>query len=179
MIFDEHSEITRAARQWITYSAASPTRYDGVNQLIGNELRSNGATGITLLSGRRATLAGWLQESTAWDLIALQYGAPILAVTYAGERTDRVLGVARDTQLAQTHGIVPANLRRAHVHVQEGTGPLLDQAAAMCGRLRDSGLYHMVWAIGVTREPAGFAEPSPAVGWDRFASGLRSAASRP
>ena len=156
MISDEHDEIARAARQWITFSAASPARFDGISQLIGHELRADGATGITLLSGRRAALAGWSRESTAWDLIALQYGAPILAVTYASERTDRVLGVARETQLAQAHGIAPASLRRAHVHVQEGTGPLLDQAGVMCGRLRDSGLYHMVWAIGVSREPAGF-----------------------
>ena len=45
--------------------------------------------------------------------------------------------------------------------------------AIMCERMRDSGLYHLVWAVGVIREPVGFMEPSASVGWDRFASDLR------
>jgi len=49
----------------------------------------------------------------------------------------------------------------------------LDRVAIMCERMRDSGLYHLVWVLGVTPSPLGFAEPSTAVGWDRFASDLR------
>jgi hypothetical protein len=44
----------------------------------------------------------------------------------------------------------------------------------MCERMRGSGLYHLAWAPGITRSPAGFTEPSPAAGWDRFAAGLRA-----
>jgi hypothetical protein len=50
----------------------------------------------------------------------------------------------------------------------------LDRPAIMCVRMRDSGLYHLVWAPGITRSPVGFTGPSPAVGWDRFAAGLRA-----
>jgi hypothetical protein len=44
----------------------------------------------------------------------------------------------------------------------------------MCERMRDSGLYQLVWAPGITRSPGGFTEPGPAAGWDRFAAGLRA-----
>ena len=92
-------------------------------------------------------------------------------------------------------GILPPNLRRAYIYLLEVTPKVLspvktgrplgnpdvifhgatylDRVAIMCERMRDSGLYHLVWVLGVIRSPLGFSEPSAAVGWDRFASDLR------
>jgi len=111
-------------------------------------------------------------------------------------RADEVFGIAEDARQAEAHGILPPNLRRAYIYLMEvtpavqypvGNGhpygtpdPIFDQAsyldrmAIMCERIRDSGLYHLVWAVGVIREPVGFIEPSPNVGWDRFATDLRN-----
>jgi hypothetical protein len=36
----------------------------------------------------------------------------------------------------------------------------LDRVAIMCERMRYSGLYHLVWALGITRSPVGFG-PAP------------------
>lgn len=111
-------------------------------------------------------------------------------------RADEVFGIAEDARQAEAHGILPTNLRRAYIFLMEATpavlspvgnghpygqpDPIFDQTsylermAVMCERLRDSGLYHLVWAVGVIREPIGFMEPSVRVGWDRFAADLRS-----
>jgi hypothetical protein len=111
-------------------------------------------------------------------------------------RADEVFGIAEDARQAEAHGILPPNLRRAYVYLMEvtpavqypvgpgrpfgRTDPIFDQAsyldrmAIMCERMRDSGLYHLVWAVGVIREPVGFMEPSVNVGWDRFAADLRN-----
>jgi restriction endonuclease XhoI-like protein len=111
-------------------------------------------------------------------------------------RADEVFGIAEDARQAEARGILPPNLRRAYIYLMEVTpavqypvnlmrtfgnpDPVFDQAsyldrmAIMCERLRDSGLYHLVWAVGVIREPVGFMEPSAGVNWDRFASDLRS-----
>lgn len=110
-------------------------------------------------------------------------------------RADEVFGIAEDARQAEARGILPSNLRRAYIYLMEVTPAVeypvrigrlfgepdpafdkasyLDRMAIMCERMRDSGLYHLVWAVGVTREPVGFMEPSPAVGWDRFAADLR------
>lgn len=203
----EHSEIARAVSQWAACSADDPARFDSISQLIVKELNAAGTTDLELLSGERAAVAGWLQESVIWDLLVLRRGNPVLVVAYtslplgadegiAESRANEVIGVASDTRMSQAHGNLPGNLRRAHIHIQElttdeigsraanlqkitpgtivaGAGSL-DQAAVMCARMRDSGLYDLAWTIGVTRDPLGFAEPSPAVGWNRFASDLRS-----
>jgi len=111
-------------------------------------------------------------------------------------RADEVLGIAEDARQAEKHGILPANLRRAYIYVIEVTPSVrrpvstgrpvgdpdiifhgasyLDRVAIMCERMRESGLYHLVWVVGVMRDPLGFAEPSAAVGWDRFVSDLRA-----
>ena len=110
-------------------------------------------------------------------------------------RADEVFGIAEDARQAEEHGVLPPNLRRAYIFLLEVTPdvqypvdigkPLgnpdpifqdasyLDRMTIMCGRLRDTGLYHLVWAIGVIGEPLGFVEPSSAIGWDRFATDLR------
>ena len=49
----------------------------------------------------------------------------------------------------------------------------LKRVAIMCERMLETGLYHLAWVIGVTRDPVGFVEPSPTVGWDAFAAELR------
>lgn len=111
-------------------------------------------------------------------------------------RADEVFGIAEDAREAEKRGILPPNLRRAYIFLMEATPDVtrpvkpvrtfgnpdvvfhdatyLDRMAIMCERIRDSGLYHLTWAIGVTRHPLGFAEPNPEVGWDRFASDLRA-----
>ena len=110
-------------------------------------------------------------------------------------RADEVFGIAEDARQAEARGILPPNLRRAYIYLMEVSAavqypvrigrsfgrpdPVFDQAsyldrmAIMCERMRDSGLYHLVWAVGVIREPIGFTEPSASVGWDRFAEDLR------
>ena len=110
-------------------------------------------------------------------------------------RADEVFGIAEDARQAEEHGILPPKLRRAYIYLMEVTSavkrpidvghpfgkpdPIFDQAsyldrmAIMCERMRDSGLYHLVWAVGVIRAPIGFMEPSANVSWDRFASDLR------
>jgi hypothetical protein len=115
-------------------------------------------------------------------------------------RADEVFGIAEDARQAEARGILPPNLRRAYIYLMEvtpavmypvGNGrpygkpdPIFDQTsylermAIMCGRMRDSGLYHLVWAVGVIRAPIGFMEPSLGVGWDRFAADLRNGFSR-
>ena len=111
-------------------------------------------------------------------------------------RADEVFGIAEDARQAELHGILPPNLRRAYIYVLEVTAKVqrpvgigrpvgnpdivfhgasyIDRVAIMCERMRESGLYHLVWVLGVIREPFGFAEPSEAVGWDRFAADLRA-----
>jgi hypothetical protein len=111
-------------------------------------------------------------------------------------RADEVFGIAEDARQAEAHGILPPNLRRAYIYLLEmtpevrrpvGTGKpfgnpdvvfsgasYLDRTAIMCERMRDSGLYHLTWVIGVTRNPIDFFEPSLAVGWDRFAADLHA-----
>lgn len=111
-------------------------------------------------------------------------------------RADEVFGIAEDARQAEAHGILPRNLRRAYIFLMEVTPAVqksvgngrpygrpdrtfdgttyLNRMAIMCERMRDSGLYHLVWAVGVIRDPIGFMEPSPSVGWDRFAADLRS-----
>jgi hypothetical protein len=111
-------------------------------------------------------------------------------------RADEVFGIAEDARQAEARGILPVNLRRAYIFLMEVTEAVqypvrighpygkpdpvfhqasyLDRMAIMCERLRDSGLYHLVWAVGVTRNPIGFVEPSSSVGWDRFVSDLRT-----
>ncbi|MGO8959318.1 MAG: PaeR7I family type II restriction endonuclease [Streptosporangiaceae bacterium] len=110
-------------------------------------------------------------------------------------RADEVFGIAEDARQAEAHGVLPLNLRRAYIYMLEitpraqrpvGVGnaignpdPIfigasyLDRVAIMCERMRDAGLYHLTWVLGVTRSPLGFMEPAPAVGWDRFAYDLR------
>jgi hypothetical protein len=111
-------------------------------------------------------------------------------------RADEVPGIAEDARQAGLHGVLPPNLRRACIRLLEATpatqvpvrtgrpfgmpGPLfqgapyLGRVAIMRERVRDSGLFHLVWAPGIIRSPAGFTEPSPAAGRDRFAAGLRA-----
>jgi hypothetical protein len=223
---DEHARITEAAGIWITEKEAQAKRsHDGgnaqegtrsqvtggkhlrgINQLIVDEIKATGATGLDLRFDRGAVLAGWYRSSKAWDLLVLQRGTPILAVEYksmAGSvgrnlnnRADEVFGIAEDARQAEQHGILPLNLRRAYIYLLEVTsGPqdpvgigkpfgkpdpvfhgasYLDRTAIMCERMRDSGLYHLTWALAITRNPVGFVEPSDAVGWDRFVSDLRA-----
>lgn len=191
----ERAAITRAVRQYVASPEAGPARFDGFNQLISDALMKSGVTDLESRAGHRALLTAWLQESTTWDLIVFRRESPILAVTYVSSmansdrgdvdrQTDRTLGVARDTQLAQLHGILPSRLRRAHVHVHElavtpdKAGPQvssgLSEAVTTSQRMRDSDLYDLVWVIGVTRDPLGFCEPADVLAWDRFAADLRS-----
>jgi hypothetical protein len=185
---DDRAEIARALEQCIASAADDESRFNGISQLIGGKLGLTGAADLTLAADDRAVLPGWFQESIRWDLVVIQRGTPILAVTYtsptadgdedsANNRASRILGVAKDTQLAQREGLLPVKMRRAHVHIQELTaderdGDLFTEAAIRCNRMRDIGLYHSVWTAGVTRDPLAFTEPTPALGWDRFAADL-------
>ncbi len=111
-------------------------------------------------------------------------------------RADEMFGVAEDAREAEAHGLLPKELRRAYVFIMEATeastvpvavgdpigapdpifqgASYLQRMAIMLSRMRDSGLYHLVWALGAVRESLDFVEPDSAVGWDRFAADLRS-----
>jgi hypothetical protein len=136
-----------------------------------------------------------LQHGT--PILAVEYKSMSGSVgNNLNNRADEVFGIAEDARQAELHGILPPNLRRAYIYLLEVTpatqvpvrtlkprgkpdpvfegASYLDRIAIMCERVRDSGLYHLTWAVGITRSPVGFTEPSPAVGWDRFAAGLRA-----
>jgi hypothetical protein len=110
-------------------------------------------------------------------------------------RADEVLGIAEDARQAGLHGVLPANLRRACIYMLEATpatqvpvrigkpfgmpDPVFQARPASAGwRSCASGCVtpaSISWSgRGITRSPVGFTEPSPAVGWDRFAAGLRA-----
>jgi hypothetical protein len=50
----------------------------------------------------------------------------------------------------------------------------LRRTAIMCKRMRDTGLYHLTWAVGVTEQPFDWMEPDVEVGWERFSSDLHA-----
>lgn len=113
-------------------------------------------------------------------------------------RADEVFGMAEDAREAERHGVLPRNLRRAYVYLMEVTPQVtkpvsavrpipygrpdiifrnasyLDRVGIMCERMRDSGLFHLTWALGVHRNPTDIEEPNPQVNWDRFAADLQS-----
>ncbi|MFI7539210.1 PaeR7I family type II restriction endonuclease [Streptosporangium sp. NPDC049376] len=112
-------------------------------------------------------------------------------------RADEVFGVAEDARQAEARGLLSRDLRRAYVFVMgitpESVKPVgisvsygepdaafqgasyLRRTAIMCKRMRDTGLYHLTWAVGVQDDPFLWQEPDPEVGWDRFAADLRAA----
>ena len=110
-------------------------------------------------------------------------------------RADEIFGMAEDLRQAGLNGQLPSNLRRAYIFVMgltptstarvgiprslRGADPEFDErsyferAVIMCRRMRESGLFHMTWAVGVQETPFEWREPDEAVGWQRFASDLR------
>ncbi|HVB44131.1 MAG TPA: PaeR7I family type II restriction endonuclease [Streptosporangiaceae bacterium] len=130
-------------------------------------------------------------------ILALEYKSMAGSVgNNLNNRADEVFGIAEDAREAERRGVLPPNLRRAYIYVLEVTegvqtpvnvgspfgnpdpifrgASYLGRVTIMCERMLESGLYHLAWVIGVTRDPLGFIEPSAAVGRDRFASDLRS-----
>lgn len=111
-------------------------------------------------------------------------------------RADEMFGVAEDAKQAEAHSILPANMQRAFVFIMEANAnsliprravrahgnpdpafarqSYLERMATMLSRMRETGLYHAVWALGAVREPRSFIEPMVEVGWDRFRSDLRA-----
>lgn len=180
---------------------------EGLNQLVVDQIRATGAKNLTLLTNKKATLAGFYRASKAWDLVVLEAGIPVLAVEYKSmsgsesnnlnNRADEIFGMAEDARQAEKHKILPPNMRRAYVFimainpdstkavaVQSVLGEpdpvfkgasYLKRTAIMCRRMRDTGLFHMTWAVGVKEEPFSWEEPDPDVGWERFAADLQNA----
>lgn len=195
------------AQQGRRSSVTAGLHLAALNQLVVDEIRATGSTGLTLLTNRAATLAGYYRSSKSWDLVVLKDDVPILAVEYKSmsgsegknlnNRADEVFGIAEDARQAEKHGILPPNMRRAYIFVMgintESTRPIgvgiplgspdpifkgasyLQRTAIMCKRMRDTGLYHLAWAVGVTEEPFSWEEPDEEVGWVRFAADLRQA----
>lgn len=188
-------------------SREAALRLRTINQLIVQEIALNNAgDDIELRTNGQAVLAGWYQSSTAWDLLALRHGAPVLAVKYEwigndaegylDNQADRVFGIAEDARQAQLHGTLPSDLRRALVcllemtpDVQRQIGPdridgnpetafqetsYLDRVVLMCDRMRLSGLFNLVWSVGVAPGQPELKELSSTTNWDSFAKGLGS-----
>lgn len=176
----------------------------GVNQLILDQLDLIGVPDVECYANRGAVLPGYIRASKSWDLLVVVQGEPALAVEYKSmtgsegknlnNRADEVIGVAEDLRLAQAHGLISENLRRAYVFLMEVTPAVqvpvgvavsagspdeefvgasyLERMAIMCERLRDEGLYDLTWAVGVKRDPTDFVEPRASVGWDVFSRDL-------
>lgn len=151
------------------------------------------------------TLPGYYRASKAWDLVVTRGSQPVLAVEYKSmsgsvgnnlnNRADEIFGMAEDARQAELHGLLPSRMRRAYVFVMgdtpQSTKPVgrssafedpifrgasyLERTAIMCRRMRDTGLFHMTWAVAVKEDPFSWYEPDPEVGWDRFAADLRAA----
>lgn len=112
-------------------------------------------------------------------------------------RADEIFGVAEDTRQAELKGLLPAQMRRAYIfvmadnpdtsravgvsHTLGAADPIFAGAsyvrrmAIMLRRMRETGLFHMTWAVAVREEPFSWSEPDPTVGWERFAADLHSA----
>jgi hypothetical protein len=110
-------------------------------------------------------------------------------------RADEMFGIAQDARAAEEHGLLPPNLLRAFIFIMGansdsmrpiGVGAItgtadpafngasyMDRMAIMLERMRDDGLYHLAWAVGVHEDPFSWFEPSANVNWDRFAADLR------
>jgi hypothetical protein len=110
-------------------------------------------------------------------------------------RADEVFGVAEDLRQAERSPLLPATMRRAYVFVMGVTdqsvaprttqavaagsvdtifqgASYLERAAIMCERIRETGLYHLTWAVGIREDPFSWMEPRPSVGWEVFSRGL-------
>jgi len=160
------------------------------------ELRTNRKA---VLAGYYRSSKAWdlLVFQRGTPILAIEYKSMAGSVgNNLNNRADEVFGIAEDAREAEKHGILPRNLRRAYIYLLEVTPKVtrpvsvgtpygrpdiifnnasyFDRVAIMCERMRDSGLYHLVWAFGATRDPLGFVEPNPAVGWDRFSADLRA-----
>lgn len=160
------------------------------------ELRTNRKA---VLAGYYRSSKAWdlLVFQRGAPILAIEYKSMSGSVgNNLNNRADEVFGIAEDAREAEKHGILPPNLRRAYIYLLEVTPTVtrpvkvgtpygspdivfndasyFDRVTIMCERMRDSGLYHLVWALGATRSPLGFVEPNPAVGWDRFAADLRA-----
>ena len=105
--------------------------------------------------------------------------------------------MAADAKAAEEHGLLPPKLRRAFVFVMAATeastrpvkaqraigsvdpvfvdASYMQRKAIMCQRLREEGLYHRAWAVGVHEDPFSWFEPLPAVGWEQFACDIHDA----
>ncbi|GLY95686.1 hypothetical protein Acsp02_29410 [Actinoplanes sp. NBRC 103695] len=112
-------------------------------------------------------------------------------------RADEILGMAEDARQAELNRLLPPRMRRAYVFVmgdntdstkavQSGVrlgrvdpvfymATYLERMAIMCKRMRDTGLFHMAWAVAVKESPFSWSEPDPEVGWLRFAADLHGA----
>lgn len=121
---------------------------DGLNSLVVEEIKRAGMSdGLTFMTNRRATLAGYYRSSKAWDLAVLKDGQPVLVVEYKSmsgsegknlnNRADEVFGVAEDTRQAEAHGLLPKGLRRAYVFIM-GISPESTKPVAI-GRLIGQG----------------------------------------
>lgn len=112
---------------------------DGLNNLVVEEIKRAGmGDGLTFVTHRRATLAGYYRSSKAWDLAVLKDGQPVLVVEYKSmsgsegknlnNRADEVFGVAEDARRAEAHGLLPKGLRRVYVFIMgitpESTRPV-------------------------------------------------------
>jgi hypothetical protein len=180
---------------------------DAVHQLVADEIRATGATGLHIHKNKGATLPGFYRATKSWDLVLVQDGIPVLAVEYKSmlgsegknlnNRADEIFGMAEDTRQAELNGLLPPQMRRAYVFVMSDNpktdkpvgvsrtlgmaDPAFDGAsyvqrmAIMLRRMRDTGLFHMTWAVAVKEEPFSWSEPDPEVGWERFAADLHAA----
>ena len=111
-------------------------------------------------------------------------------------RADEIFGMAEDTRQAEANELLPPQMRRAYIFVMADNrdtsrpvgvsrtlgraDPIFDGAsyvkrmAIMLRRMRDTGLFHMTWAVAVKKEPFSWSEPDAAVGWDRFSADLHA-----
>lgn len=105
-------------------------------------------------------------------------------------RADEIFGMAEDLRQAEIHGLLPRNMKRAYVFIMgitpKSTTPVkaktqigtldpifadasyLERAAIMCERMRETGLFDLVWMVGADEQSGEHWEPRSSVGWTRF-----------
>lgn len=178
---------------------------NAINQMIIDELALTGATNLTTqinptLAGYFRSTKSWdlLVLEDEEPVLVIEYKSMSGSEgKNLNNRADEVFGIAADAKAAEEHGLLPARLRRAYVFVMAATdastrqvktqaaigtvdgafesASYMQRMAIMCERLRDEGLYHLAWAVGVYESPFKWFEPLSSVGWERFARDLHDA----
>lgn len=135
----ETAQASGRAQEGNRSAVTGGAHLDRLNNLVVEEIRRAGmGDGLTFVTNRQATLAGYYRSSKSWDLAVLKDNKPVLVVEYKSmrgsegknlnNRADEVFGMAEDARQAEAHGLLPKDLRRAYIFIMgispESTKPV-------------------------------------------------------